>query len=179
MPAPKIKFIVDNLLSYPMTWETNQLCSVIWSLGKVRYLSENGILPLLEDSLNRLAKQVDSCDRKDLERTLVTLGENYTRKSQYWYNEELCKATIERVIREHWPLASMSVIGRTFSKMSYVNFDFLDYYSELIANSSGNLSMHPHYFLAPFAVANYKPSNFKEMMDVLIPSQKVVIYSYF
>lgn len=178
LPTPKIKFIVDNLMSYPMTWEATQLCSVLWSLGKIRYLSENGILPLLENSLNRLAKQVDRCERKDLERTLVTMGENYTHKSQYWYNEKLCKSTAERVVREQWPLSSMSTIGRTFSKISYVNFDFLDYYSELIANSSQNLSMHPHYFLAPFAVANYKPQNFNKMMNVLLPTQNVVIYRY-
>lgn len=178
MPASKVKFIVDSLLSYPSAWEASQLCSVIWSLARIRYLYEHGFLPLLNDSLNRFADKVDVCERKDLERTLLTMGDNCTLKSQYWYHENLCKKTADRVVRERWPLAETSLIGRAFSKLFYVDFDFLDYYSALIANSSENLPMHPYYILRPFAIANYKPPSFEKIVDLLLTPQNEVVQNF-
>ena len=164
----KVKFIADNLLANSRRWETNNVCGIIWSLGKVRNLSDYGLSPLLENALSRLAKLVYRLEKRDLERTLVVTGENYNSRSRHWYNEEVCRETAQRVVQEQWPLSATSSVGRTFSKMSYVNFEFLDYYSALIADSNANLTMHPHYVLAPFAVANYKPPNFDKMMAILL-----------
>lgn len=166
--APKVKFIADSLLSNPNRWENSEICSVIWSLSKVRYLPDHGILPLLEHAFDQLAKRVNRLERKDLERTLVAVGENYTGKSQYWYHEGLCDATAKRVVQEQWPLSSTSSIGRTFAKISYVNFEFLDYYSSLITSTDEKLTMHPHYLLAPFAVASYRTQNFDQMTEQLL-----------
>lgn len=166
--APKVKFIADSLLSSSNKWENSEICSVIWSLSKIRYLPDHGILPLLENALDQLAKRVNRIERKDLERTLVAVGENYTGKSQYWYHEELCNAIAKRVVQEQWPLSSTSPIGRTFAKLSYVNFEFLDYYSSLIATTDEKLTMHPHYLLAPFAVANYRTPTFEKMVEQLL-----------
>lgn len=167
LPAPKIKFISDKLLAYSNPWEAEQLCSVIWTLRHMRNLPENGILPLLENSLRLLAHQVDDCERKDLERTFVIIGENNTYKSRYWYNQHLFDKAAQRVVRERWSLNQTLPLSRTFSKVSHVNFEFLDYYGELIANSNKDFDLHPHYLLAPFADANYKPPSFERMMDVL------------
>ena len=168
LPAAKIQFIADKLLAYARPWETERLCDLIWSLRRTRYLPENGLLPLLVDVLNQLAKRVDHCDRRDLERTLVAIGENNTPNSRHWYNEELFNKTAERVVRERWNFKQTSAISRTFSKVWFVNFEYLDYYAELIAEATASFQVHPHYLIAPFAVANYKPPAFDRMMDVLL-----------
>jgi FAST kinase domain-containing protein 2 len=176
MPVSKVKFIADSLLANTSKWENSQLLSVILSLGKVRYLSEHGLSPLLEDTLSRLAKEVNRIERRDLIKMAIKTSENYSSKSQYWYNEEFCNATAQRVVQEQWPFTSTSEIGRSFSKFSYVNFEFLDHYSSLIDNISfEKLKMHPRYLLAPFADASYKSPNMEKMVDFLLTSNQSTV----
>lgn len=162
-----IMYIADGL--YKSTpWTPSQTCSIIWSLGKVRNLRDRGLLPLLDLALSRAGLAVDQCDEKELERTLAVIGENYSAKQKFWYKEKLCEATAERVVREKWPLEPSYTIGRTFSKMSFINLKFLDHLSSLIVEAKNLSAIQAFHLISPFSVANYKPPNFQSMMDSLL-----------
>lgn len=176
LPVSKVKFIADSLLANNSKWDNSQILSVIMSLRNVRYLSENGISPLLENTLSRLTEVVNCMERRDLIKMAIKISENYSSKSQYWYNEEFCNGVAQRVVQEQWPFSSTSEIGRTFSKLSYVNYEFLDYYSSLIENVSfEKVKMHPRYLLAPFADASYKAPNTEKMVDFLLASHRSTV----
>lgn len=169
MQNSKIMFIAEKLLSNNSEWGTDQVYSVIRSLGQARYLYDCDLSSLSMNVLTLATKLVDYFEARQLEKIVVTIGENYSHRNRHhWYNEDLCMRVAQRIVRERFPLSPTSKIGRTFSKISYVSFEFLDYYSSLIVGSNEQLEMHPHYVLAPFAVANYKPHDFNEMVNKLL-----------
>lgn len=162
-----VKYIADRLCN-SKSWNPSQACSIIWALGKTRNLGEHGLLPLLDLAISRLGSMVDKCGEKELQRTLAVVGENFSAKNKYWYNEMLSEATAKRVVREKWGFEASFTVGRTFSKMGFVNIEFLDYLSTLIVEAKNLSAAQAFHLISPFSLANYKPPNFQAMVDALL-----------
>ena len=176
MPVSKIKFIADSLLANSRKWEINEICSVISSLSNLRFLSEHGILPLLENALNRLAKVVNHIEPNLLNIMCCKISGNYTNLSRYWYNEEFCNAVAQRVLQEQWDFTLTIGIGQAFTKLFYVNLEFLEYYSSFTESIiSKNLRMHPRHILTAFAEANYKPPTLGKVVDFVIAYRQPIV----
>lgn len=168
LPAAKLQFIANRLLGTHIdSWTSKNACAILSSLGRIQFPDEHGLLPLMDTALERLARLVDRADWKELDWVVTLMGDNHSYRNPFWFKESLCAALASRIVRDERPLHNASNLARTFAKMAYANFEFLEYFSRLIVDSSSSSNL-PSNVLTCFAVANYKPENFERLVDVVI-----------
>ena len=167
-----IRFISDSLLaSDAHYWPSHHVLNLIRSIGTIRNVPRVGLEPLLQTSLDRLAQMVDQCDKDDLLRVMAIVQKCFSSHNRSWFNENLCSQVAERVIKERWSLEQTTVVSSAFTSFPFFHKEFLQYLANLIISCKNEAAlMDPFYLLRPFSSTQFKPVNFKKMMDVLFSS---------
>lgn len=121
---------------------------------------------------------MDKASSRDLDKMTIVMGQNFKFQKPYWFNESVCRAIAERLVREHWPLQTTTNVARTFSKMAFVHFEFLDHFSQVIVESDLSKFTQFAHSISCFAVANYRPKNFDALKQIFeaVPAAKMVNY---
>jgi FAST kinase domain-containing protein 2 len=173
-PQAKIQFIVEGLFaSDPSNWPVHQVLSVLRSMEGIRNLTEIGLNPLLEVSLQRLVVLVDDCKPEDLLRVMVIVQRSFSgHENRSWFNQTLCEKIAERIVRERWPLEATSRISWAFNIFPFVHSEFLEYLANLIVGCKNDASHIDPNLLLLFAYTSYKPRNLEAMMEVLFSSPR-------
>lgn len=146
--------------------------------GKIENQDKPDLLLLLDLALERLPRIVNNATSRDLDRMIIILGQNFKFQKPYWFKESVCRAIAERIVREHWPLYTTTNAARTFAKMAYVHFEFLDHFSRVIVEADPSKFTQFAHSVSCFAVPNYRPKNFAALKNIFeaIPVEKMVNY---
>lgn len=175
LQQPTIKFISDTLLESDSSyWPCHHVLDLIRSMGTVPNVTKVGLKPLLQTSLDRLAQLVDHCDKDDLLHIMSIVQQRFSSQNRSWFNENLCNKVAKRVIKENWSLQQTTVVSLTFSSFPFVHDKLLQYLANLIVSCRVEASLiDPSYLLRPFSSTQFKPANFKKMVDVILSSPQL------
>ena len=173
-PQAKIQFIVQGLFaSDPNSWSVHQVLSVLRSMDSIRNLTEIGLNPLLEASLQRLAVLVDECKPEDLLRVMTIIKRSFSgNENRSWFNQSLCEKLAERIVRERWPLEATSRVSWAFNVFPFAHSEFMEYLANIIVGCKSDASLIDPNLLLLFASTSYKPRNLETMMEVLLSSSR-------
>ena len=174
LPAPKLQFIANRLMQTDAdTWTFRQTNNILFSFSEILNPDVSGLLPLMNMALERMAQLVDQCDQKKLYGVAKLIKQKFTSENPHWYNESLCEALATRMMESgKAPLHFVTTLAAAFTKTAYVNFEFLEFFSNQIAKPlPSNFRVN---LLSYFAMANYKPENFETLMrDVLAHEEEM------